>query len=85
MELREAVTAARDGGGERRDEAVVDGDPEDDTEGVKERERSRRDFERGNVSVHGFTLEDEVVAHLAVYGGENYAGRPYREEADDGF
>lgn len=73
-------------GRERDDEAVVDGDPEEDTESVKEGERCCRDFEGWTkFGVHGFTLEDIEVAHLAVHSGEHYSCGPYWKKAQDGF
>lgn len=82
LKLREAVVVACELSRERDDQTVVDGDPDYDAEGVEEGERGGGDFEGGaNVEVHCVALEDKQGSHLAVHGGEDYTGGPYRKES----
>ena len=80
-ELREPSLVAGDPASRRDDDAVVEGDPHDDTEHVEDGERRRRNLEmRAHAGVQRVALQDEHGAHLAVHRGEDDAAGPYREQ-----
>jgi len=83
-ELGEAPLVSSELACHRDNYAVVDWNPDNDADGVKDGEGCGGDLEVGaHARIHSVALEDKHGAHLAINSGEDYASGPYWEETHD--
>jgi hypothetical protein len=81
-QLRQATVVAGDAPGQRDQHGVVDGDADDDADGVEYREGSRRHGERADAVVHGHALLDERRRRLRGDREEEHHRCPHGEQPE---